>query len=397
MDVVLTGGAVLTMDPALGDFERADVHIADGRIAAVGPDLNVPGVSTVDVSGSIVLPGFVETHWHMWNTPLRGSPGGYFRACAEFGRDRTPAEIYEGTRLSCAEAVRCGLTFVHDWCHNVKSPAHARAAVRALTESGLRGRFSYGYGVGHPNDQPMDLADLARLAAGWDSPTLSLGMAWRGQGGSNPAIRVSPAVYRREAEAARALGLPISVHASGPRTARGQIAELAGLLGPDTQVVHANNASEREIELLLETGAVVSLSPISEMRIGYGFPRTRQLLDAGIPVGLSVDTVMLGGNADMLGVMKTVLTVANALAGDEFALTPRRVLELATIEGARTMGLGDVTGSLRPGKYADVIVVALRDWPADPAEFLVTAAEPADVWLTLVGGVELYRREPGAQ
>jgi 5-methylthioadenosine/S-adenosylhomocysteine deaminase len=390
MDVVLTGGAVLTMDASLGDFERADVHIADGRIAAVGPDLHVPGVSTVDVSGSVVLPGYVDTHWHMWNTPLRGSPGGYFRACAEFGNDRTPEEIYEGTRRSCAEALRCGLTFVHDWCHNVKSPAHARAAVRALTESGLRGRFSYGYGVGQPNDEPIDLADLARLAADWDSTTFSLGMAWRGQGGSNPAMRVPPAVYRWEADAARALGLPISVHASGSRAARGQLTELSGLLGPDMQIVHANNASDREIELIAESGAVVSLSPISEMRIGYGFPRTGQLLDAGVAVGLSVDTVMLGGNADMAGIMKTLLMTANALAGDEFALSPRRVLELATIEGARTMGLGDVAGSLRPGKHADVVVVSLRDWPGDPVEFLVTAAEPADVRLTLVGGVELY-------
>ncbi|HET6501105.1 MAG TPA: amidohydrolase family protein [Amycolatopsis sp.] len=394
MNLVLRGGTVLTMDPELGEFDRADVHLADGRIVAVGPGLSVPEASIVDVTGSVVLPGFVETHWHLWNTLLRGAPGGYFAACAGLGRSLTPDDIHRGTSLSCAQALRCGMTFVHDWCHNVRSPAHARAALGALAESGLRGRFSYGYGVGHRNDEPMDLVDLARLAGDWTHDRISLGMAWRGQGGSDPAVRVPPEVYRREAATARGLGLPISVHASGPRSARGQIAGLADLLGPDTQIVHADNASDAELRLLAETGAVVSLSPVSEMRIGYGFPRTRELLDAGIPVGLSTDTTMLTGKADPFATMKTLLGVANAAAGDEAALTPRRVLELATVEGARTMGLGRVTGSLRPGKHADVTVIALGDWPGDPAEFLVTAAQPADVRLTLVGGVTRYRH-PG--
>src|SRR5207302_2864395 len=267
---LLRGGSVLTMDPEIGDFECADVHIGHGRIVAIGPDLTVPQASIVDVSGSVVLPGFVETHWHLWNTLLRGRPGGYFRTAAELGRDCTPEDVYQGTRLSCAEALRCGLTFVHDWCHNVGSPAHARAAVAALRESGLGGRFSYGYGAGHPNDEPMDLDDLARLAAEWESESISLGMAWRGLGGSDPAMRVPPAVYRREIAVARELGLPISVHAAGPRFAQGQIGALADLLGPDVQVIHANSASGKEISLLAETGAVASLSPISEMRIGYG-------------------------------------------------------------------------------------------------------------------------------
>jgi 5-methylthioadenosine/S-adenosylhomocysteine deaminase len=398
MNLVLRGGSVVTMDPELGDFERADVHIDGDRIVAIGPDLAVPGASIVDATGSVVLPGFVETHWHMWNTILRGKPGGYFAACAEFGRNLDPEDVYRGTLLSCAQAVSGGMTFVHDWCHNAASPAHARAALAALTESGLRGRFSYGYGVGHPNDRPMDLADLRRLAGEWDAGIISLGMAWRGQGGSNPAMRVPPSVYRAEAETARALGLPISVHASGPRFAQGQIAGLADFLGPDVQVVHANNASDHELGILAETGAVASLSPISEMRVGYGFPRTRELLEAGIPVGLSTDTTMLTGKADVFATMKTLLGVANALAGDEFALTPRRVLELATSEGARTMGLGHEIGSLRPGNYADIIVVSLRDWSADPVEFLVTAAQPADVRSTFVAGKEVFSQSvPGAQ
>lgn len=384
MDFVLRGGRLLTMDPALGELD-ADVHVVDGRIAAVGHDL--PGESTVDISGLVLLPGFVETHWHMWNSLLRGKGGGYFDTCAEHGVNSTPEDVYEGTKISCAAALRTGMTFVHDWCHNVRTPEHARAAVSALEESGLRGRFSYGFRAGQPSEEPIDLPDLEKLAATWDSARFGLGLGWRGQGGSNPAMRVPARVYRRELDTARALGLPISVHAGGPRFARGQIAGLAPFLGPDVQVVHANNATDEEIALVADAGAVVSLSPLSELRIGFGFPRTRELLAAGVPVGLSIDSTMLTGNADAFGLMRTTLNVANALAEDEFALTPRRVLALMTSEGARTMGVAGETGSISVGKRADLVVVSPGDWPGDLAEFVVTAAEPADVRAVYVDGV----------
>ncbi len=131
--------------------------------------------------------------------------------------------------------------------------------MRALAEAGLRARFSYGVPAGHPNDQAMDTGGLERLHRDWDACSaggrLSLGMAWRGPGGSNPAVRVPEPVYRREIEAARALGIPVTVHASAPRTAQGQIAVLAagGLLGPDLQVVHANCATGDEVAALAAT------------------------------------------------------------------------------------------------------------------------------------------------
>ena len=181
----------------------------------------------------------------------------------------------------------------------------------------------------HANDEPMDLAGLAALHQDWAAWSaggrLGLGMAWRGPGGSNPAVRVPPAIYQREIAAARELGLPVTVHACGPRTARGQIATMAaaGLLGPDLQIVHANCASDAEIAALAEAGCPVSLSPFSELLIGYGLPRTAELLAAGLPVGLSVDTTALTGNADMFAIMKLTQGLVNAGAADEFAMTAR--------------------------------------------------------------------------
>jgi 5-methylthioadenosine/S-adenosylhomocysteine deaminase len=402
MELVLRGGYVLTMDPGLGDLPVGDVHVVDGRIAAVAPRVDAPGATVLDVRDEFVLPGIVDTHWHLWNTLLRGmsdrrgmSDGrGYFATSAELGRWFEPDDMYQGTRLSCAEAVCSGITTVHDWAHNVRGPEYARASLRALAESGLRGRFSYGFPAGHAPGEPMDLDDLAALNAEWPKfaagGLLSLGVAVRGQGGGNPAMRVPESVYRREFEAARSLGLPVSVHASGPPRARGQLRDLAGLLGPDLLVVHANNASDEEIGMLAEAGAGVSLSPFTELEIGYGFPKTAELLAAGIPVGLSVDTTVLSGNADPFAIMKLTHAVANSLAHNEFELSPRRVLELATVEGARVLGLDDETGSLRPGKCADVITVSARGANigvvTDPARLLVTAAQPADVRTVLVQG-----------
>ena len=398
--LVVRGGYVITMDPATGDLPNADVLVSDGAIVRTGPALTVPpGCRELDARGMVVIPGLVDTHWHMWNTLLRGlseSGPGYFRLVGRLGRAFGAGDVYHGTLLACAEAISSGITTVHDWCHNIRGPAHAEAGLRALGEAGLRARFSYGYSAGHANDQPMDLAGLARLHQDWgshaDPALLSLGMAWRGTGGSDPAMRLRPEVYRREIDTARGLGIPVTVHACGPRSAAGQVKALAdaGLLGPDLQVVHANCATDAEIGQLADAGAAVSVSPFSELLIGYGMPRTTGLLAAGIPVGLSVDTTALTGNADMFAIMKVTQGLANALAWDEFALTARQTLGLATLDGARSLGLGEVTGSLTPGKRADLVVVS----PAgpnlgvltDPAQLIVTAAQPENVDTVIVDG-----------
>ena len=404
--LLIRGGRVLTMDERLGDLD-GDVLIGPGgAIEAVAAGLAAPGARVIDAAGMIVAPGLVDTHWHMWNTLLRGMSGhqpggGYFRNSAGFGRWFGPGDIYAGTLLACAEAIYSGITTVHDWCHNVRSLAHAQAGLQALAQAGLRGRFSFGYAAGQPGRQPADLAGLAALHADWDAyragGLLTLGMAWRGTGGSDPSVAVPPELYRAEIAAARELGLPVTVHASGPRTAAGQIAALGrdGLLGPDLQIVHANAATAAEIGLLAQAGCPVSVSPYTELLIGYGMPRTAELAAAGLPAGLSVDTTMLSGNADMFAIMKITQGITNALAEREFAQTAREVLALGTIGGARSLGLGGVTGSLTPGKRADVIIV-----PAgapnlgvltDPAQLLVTAVQPANVDTVIADGRVLKR------
>jgi 5-methylthioadenosine/S-adenosylhomocysteine deaminase len=398
---------VMTMDPDLRDLHNADVHVNDGVIVAVGASpMEALYATDVRGEGMIVLPGLIDTHWHMWTTLLRSMSGeraehGYFRTTAALGQRFEPGDMYQGTRLAAAEAIHSGITYVHDWCHNIRSPEFAEADLRALRESGLRGRFSYGAKQGQPSNQPIDLDDLQRLHRNWGSYAndglLELGLAWRGQGGNNPATAVPPEVYTREIDVARELDLPISVHASGSRAAAGQVDRLAksNLLGKHMQIIHGTVLTPEEIAAIKAAGASVSLSPTSELRIGFGMPQTGNLLAAGIPVGLSVDTVELTGNADMFGIMKFIQNVENGLSENEFKLTARRVLELATIEGARSMGVDDRVGSLKPGKRADLIMISARDINlavfGDPAHMLVTAAQPANVDTVVVDGRILKR------
>jgi cytosine/adenosine deaminase-related metal-dependent hydrolase len=406
VNFVIRNAYVMTMEPGLGDVAGGDVHVKDGQIVAIAPFLDAPGATTIKGEGMIVLPGLVETHWHMWNTLLRSMSGdkaefGYFRTTAALGQKFEAADMYQGTRLAAAEAIHSGITFVHDWCHNIRSPEYAEADLRALRESGLRGRFSYGAMQAHPSTQSIDLEDIQRLHGSWagysNGGLIELGMAWRGQGGNNPATAVPPEIYTREIETARRLGIPISVHASGSRAAAGQVDRLAkaNLLGKDMQIIHGIVLTPEEIAAIKTAGASVSISPTSELRIGFGVPQTANLLAAGIPLGLSVDTVELTGNADMFGIMKFIQNVENARSESEFKLSARRVLELGTIEGARSMGVADKIGSLKPGKRADLIMVSTREVNlavfGDPAHMLVTAAQPANVDMVVIDGRILKR------
>ena len=403
---VIRNAFVMTMERDTGDIAGCDVQVRDGAIVAVGPKLNAPGAATISGEGMIVLPGLVETHWHMWNTLLRSMSGdkqetGYFRTTAVLGQKCEPADMYQGTRLAAAEAINSGVTFVHDWCHNIRGFDYAEADLRALRETGIRARFSYGGAQGMANSASINVGDFERLHREWASygndGLITLGLAWRGMGGNNPATAIPPEIYRREIEAARNLGLPVSVHASGSRPAAGQVNTIykANLLRKDTQIIHAIVVTKPEIDAIREAGASISISPFSELRIGFGMPQTGELLAAGIPVGLSVDTVELTGNADMFGIMKLVQNVENGKAENEFKLTARRVLELGTIEGARSMGIADKVGSLKAGKRADLIMVSTRDVNlgifTDPAHMLVTAAQPGNVDTVVIDGRILKR------
>ena len=397
-EFVLRNAHIMTMDPALGDFPGGSVHVRNGEIIAVGREVNAPSAQVIAGDDMIVLPGLIETHWHMWNTLFRSFAGdeqthGYFPTVARYGANMTPDDMYQGTRLAAAEAINSGTTTVHDWCHNIRSREYAERDIAALKDAGIRARFSYGWSQGQDDKDMLKISDIEALQRDWknyaNDGLITLGLGWRGMFRAGP---LPENVYRGELEAARAMGIPVTVHIASRKTPPNQIEAhaKAKLLGKDVQLVHAVWTSEEEIKMIKEAGATVSLATPSDMRIGFGLPPVSDFLTAGIPCGVSVDTSALIGNSSLFGVLRTVRDAENARTLNEFKLSARRVLELGTIEGARSMGIDDKVGSLTPGKRADIIMVNTRALNmggfADPAYLLVGSALPENVDTVVVDG-----------
>jgi 5-methylthioadenosine/S-adenosylhomocysteine deaminase len=297
-----------------------------------------------------------------------------------------PSDLYHGSRLALVDALNTGITTVHDWAHNLRSPAHADANLEAHREIGLRGRFSYGTPQGHPGTSVIDLDDIERVQREWFEagrlPLMHLGLAGR------PPGLVGESVFRPEYDAVRDLGLPVSYHANSTRAhgAIGMIRLLGeeGMLGPDTQLIHALYTTEAERAAVRESGASVSISPWSELLIGYGVTPVPTMEQSGMLLTLSVDTLSLVGSADLWSVLRLTTGLYRGIAEQELVVGTRRVLEMATIDAARSLGLGDVTGSLTPGKRADLILLRRHDVATAPVTdvpntlALATGAENVD-------------------
>lgn len=323
-ELVVRGADVVTMDPDLGTLASVDVHVADGVVRGIGAALAVPpGARVIDAEGCVVLPGFIDTHWHLWNSLLRGTvhstPGcDYFSVKRALAPYLEPDDFYWSARFALAEAVLSGYTAVHNWDHNVRGAEDVYANIQAHLDSGLRGRFSFGPRDSLPADELMDVAGLRAMTERWTperrESRISFGVALRGP------HRTPPAVFREEWAAARELGLPITMHCDrcmrepGCASCNLTLLEEEGLLGPDVQIVHAVHASEDDIAALARTGTRVSVSPVTEMQT-MGFPPVADFLRAGVPVSLSVDTLAMPTAADPVGQMRTVLSVEAARAG----------------------------------------------------------------------------------
>ena len=189
-EYVVTDAYVLSMDPAIGDIAVGDVHVRDGEIVAVGPDLGARG-ARIDGRGMVVMPGLVDTHWHLWTTLYRSMSSSspetaYFALNVANGVRCLPTDLFQGTRLGLVDALNTGITTVHDWAHNLRSPEHVDGNLRAHKEVGLRGRFSYGTRQGQPGTELLDLDDVARVEREWFDghrlPLMHLGLAGRPPG-----------------------------------------------------------------------------------------------------------------------------------------------------------------------------------------------------------------------
>jgi cytosine/adenosine deaminase-related metal-dependent hydrolase len=406
-ELVIRGATVLTMDERLGDFASGAVHIRDGAIAAVGADVDAAGAEVIDGRGLICMPGFVDTHWHLWISMLRpyvrSDVGalGVFPVSNRLGQHMTPQDAYASVRLGIAEALSAGVTTVHNWAHNTRSAEHADAELSAMRDTGIRGRFAYGPAQGMPNDQPMDLEGLARIKRTWmpGDGMLTLGICSRNVGGGSigGAARgvLSIDMARKDWGGARALGLPITLHTSGPSPITAL--EDAGLLGADVQLVHPLLTTPDERAILKRRGVSYSIAPVPESRraSNLGVVQLGELLDAGVKVSLSTDHTS-NYKCDPFGAMRVLFALHQHRLHNKPPVSLKRLVQLATLDGAVDLGLADRTGSLTPGKRADLILVRTTDpnmtLAGDPYETLISLAEPGNVDTVIVDG-RILRRE----
>jgi 5-methylthioadenosine/S-adenosylhomocysteine deaminase len=399
---LIKGGIVYSVDPDIGELPQGDVLVEGDTIAAVGEHIPETDARIIDATGRIVMPGLIDTHRHLWQAALRQiaadwTLGQYFNhMLVELGPTFSPEDVHAAELLGAIEAIDAGITTIMDWAHIMNSPEHADAAVCGLRESGVRAVFGYG----NPGSPPTGwyARDVVRVRERHFSSDAGLvTFALASLGPEFGPIEDTMA----DLELARRLGIPTSMHVGvGLLGRQRSITELhrRGVMGPDLIFIHCNTCTDSELRLIADTGGHVSISPRVEMQMGHGYPATGRLRAAGVAPSLSIDVVSgVGGSlfAEMRGTLEAErgwqhhAALSRGETLPELTISTRDVVRMATIEGARTLGLDGRVGSLTPGKQADIILLDTDRPNLSPLNNLsaaITLADNENVDTVLIAG-----------
>ena len=422
---LIKAGTIVAMDDEVGDLRQGDVLIEDDRIAAVAPSLDAGDAAVIDASDMIVMPGFVNAHIHTWQTGLRGVAGDWtipeylHNMHAAIAPRFAPEDIRIANLVGALNQLNSGVTTMVDWCHNNPTPAHSDAAIDGLNEAGIRAVFLHGSpkpdpkpGQKHFSEIPHPRGEIERLARDRlpsKDALVTLGMAVLG-----PAYSTYE-VSRADLALAREMGMLVSMHVGGGamRTPDGFPRLVAeGLVDGRMNIVHGNNLAGDQLRALVESGASVTVTPETELQMGFGPCLTGRLRALGSAPSLGSDVESSLGS-DMFTNMRMALQAQRALDNDrvieETGRAPERIsigcreaLAWATINGAKMVGLDRRIGSIRPGKQADIVLLRADDLNlvpvVDPVRSIVLHAGIGNVDTVLVagrvvkrGGTLLYR------
>jgi len=417
-DLVVRAGTVVTMDPERRVIHDGAVLVHDGRISAVGSrdDVSPSSQTTrvIDAPDGLLIPGLVNTHTHLFQTLLKGL--GDDRPLYQWLREMTmPAAVAleepdcEAAALAGAvEAIRSGTTTLVDFMYVHPRPGLTDAVIRGLEAAGVRAVVARGFitrgselGVPTPllESASAALADVERMVGRYngDGCLVRVGVA--------PTLlwMVDEDGLRQAREFANAHGTLITYHLAetsfevefalahhGGRET--EYLSRIGALGPDFLAVHCTKLDAEDIAILRHHEVTVSHNPISNMYLASGVPPIPDMLEAGLSVGLATDGPASNNNQNMIHVLKFAALLQKVAREDPVALTAPKVLEMATIGGARAIGLGDEIGSIEVGKRADLAVMAFDNpfvTPVhDPVSALVYAALGSEArWVVIDGAV----------
>lgn len=426
---VLRGGTVMSMDPAVGNFEVADVLVEGKKIVAVGPDIRAAGADVVDARGRVVMPGFVDTHHHLFETALRaflangiliddgsGSPSAdptYTEYVLQrFAPVYRPQDVHLNSLFAGLAQLDAGVTSVLDVSQIHHTPEHSDAAIQALIDTGRRSAFGYFEGDGRAGSRyPQDAHRIRKQWFPSDDQLVSMVM-----GGE---VYLGEQMYTDSWRIGRELDLPIAAHAVSGTAMRPIFDDIAhgtgGTghdigFGPDVLLIHMTGMSDFTWQRVRDTGVQVSTAVPIEMAMRHGEPPLLKLQSLGMEPSLSsdVETTMA---PDPFTLMRSAFTMQRMLVnqmileqgdfspptqwptpapGTPPLFTVRDVLRFATLNGAKHLRLDRKAGSLTPGKEADIVLLdatALNVTPLNSVPgAVVTLMDRTNVETVIVAG-----------
>jgi len=414
IDLLIKNGTVITMDPERKVIERCDVAVDKGKIIDIKPNISLQTEKTLDASGCVVSPGFINGHSHVYQSLIEGL--GYdmhfnpwnWRFLFPLVSQITPEDAKASAELAALEMIRNGVTTISDHWYLHTDMENIYQVTDIFDQSGMRSQMVFGFldetfaGVKSDSDEmtmikseDLLIDEARRFYETWHGKrrtTVAMGP------GSTEDI--SESLMLKVVALSKELDINVSTHVAGwieinTYTIR-QFGERdlehfhsLGLTGPKGVMFHAVWLSDREIEIMAQTGTKVVHCPIANAYLGYGISPISHFLSRGITVGLGTDGAA-SYTYDMLEVARTAGMLQKASKLDAEAVTAEELLEMLTIKGAKVLGIDDEVGSLEIGKRADVIVVDFKKPHLLPVgrwlPKLIYSARGSDVVHTIVDG-----------
>jgi len=406
--LLIKDATVVTIDNQNNTFE-GDVLIEDGRIAALGPKLSrraYKAAEEIDARGRVLLPGFVQTHIHLCQTLFRGAADDL--SLIDWLKKRiwpleaahTAESVYASARLGIAELIRGGTTCAL----TMETVNHTESVFTAAQESGFRATIGKCM-MDKGDELPPTLREETEASI---TESLALLKNWHGRADGRLrycfaprfAVSCTRELLERVARLSREHGVIVHSHASENKdeiemvergTGRRNIEYLSdvGLASSNVVLAHCVHLNEAEMEILSRTGTHVAHCPSSNLKLGSGIARIPEMIQRGISVSLGADGAPCNNRLDMFTEMRTAALIQKALHGAE-TLPALRVLRMATIDGARALGLDKEIGSVEVGKRADLILLNLNRMHTtphpDPVSTIVYASQTVDVETVLIDG-----------
>ena len=403
--ILIKNGTIVTMDTK-GSIAQGDLLIRGGRIAEIGEGIGADADDTIDARDCAVLPGFIQTHIHLCQTLFRGAADDL--SLIDWLKNRvwpmeaahTKESIRASAHLGIAELIKGGTTCAL----TMETVRHTEEVLSVVDESGFRatvGKCMMDKGDDVPRALHEETAASIR-------ESVALIEQWHGRGDGRIrccfaprfAISCTRELLSEVSELARKHKVMIHTHSSENKneceiveaeTGRRNVAYLdsLGISGAHVLLAHCIHLDTEEMETLSRTKTNVAHCPSSNLKLGSGLARVAEMLARKIPVSLGADGAACNNRLDMFTEMRTAALLQKLAHGPE-VLSAAQVLRMATIDGARALGLENEIGSLEVGKRADVIVVDLNQLHSSPKQdvisSLVYSAQPADVRATIIDG-----------